>query len=272
MIAFANGFSHPGKFARVALTEWGSTPHTSTLAKVCASVKNSRAGCCASANALFRERRGFEINSRPARARTHASPGQGNEFGRTIECIAHSIAGRFDRRARQRAKHPGKAVPWVLRLSRSLLLRGGEKYDLEGCSVGRFHHTDFVHAAASNIHPPVGRCRHVTHCTSSRGDIRAGKLFRLWIEPDDGVRLHSGFAVPNQTVWRDSDSVGTGARSARRRPHPDVTCHGIKSSQISTLVVREIDFVASVDCNAAWPRVFRQLVFGDLHGLRIDLG
>src|SRR5882762_8518362 len=136
MIAFANGFSHPGKFARVALTGWGSTPHTSKLAKVCASVKNSRAGCCASANALFRERRGFEINSRPGRARTHASPGQGNEFGRTIECIAHSIAGRFGRRVRQRAKHPGKAVPWVLRLSRSWLLHGGKKYNLEGLLSG----------------------------------------------------------------------------------------------------------------------------------------
>src|SRR5882724_6115078 len=54
MSALANGCSHPGKFARVVLTERGGTPHTSTLAKARASVKNSRAECCASANGSFR--------------------------------------------------------------------------------------------------------------------------------------------------------------------------------------------------------------------------
>src|SRR6266850_5506695 len=53
MIALANGFSHPDSFARFAPAEWGGTPHTSTLAKARASVKNSRAGCCASANGAF---------------------------------------------------------------------------------------------------------------------------------------------------------------------------------------------------------------------------
>src|SRR5258708_38996266 len=60
MIALANGCSHPGKFARVALTERGGTPHTSTLAKARASVKNSRAGCCASANGAFCGAKCFE--------------------------------------------------------------------------------------------------------------------------------------------------------------------------------------------------------------------
>src|SRR6202171_2161408 len=56
MNALANGFSHPGSFARFAPAEWGGTPHTSTLTKARASVKNSRAGCCASANAFLGEK------------------------------------------------------------------------------------------------------------------------------------------------------------------------------------------------------------------------
>src|ERR1700682_5283155 len=55
MNALANGFSHPGSFARFAPAEWGGTPHTSTLTKARASVKNSRAECCASANAFLGE-------------------------------------------------------------------------------------------------------------------------------------------------------------------------------------------------------------------------
>src|SRR5882724_1399730 len=60
MIALANGFSHPDSFARFAPAEWGGTPHTSTLAKACASVKNSRGECCASGNALLRQGKSVE--------------------------------------------------------------------------------------------------------------------------------------------------------------------------------------------------------------------
>src|SRR6266403_482419 len=60
MNALANGFSHPDSFARFAPAEWGGTPHTSTLAKARASVKNSRAGCCASANGAFCGAKCFE--------------------------------------------------------------------------------------------------------------------------------------------------------------------------------------------------------------------
>src|SRR6267143_557329 len=60
MIALANGFSHPDSFARFALTEGGGTLHTSTLAKARASVKNSRADCCASANGAFCGAKCFE--------------------------------------------------------------------------------------------------------------------------------------------------------------------------------------------------------------------
>jgi hypothetical protein len=60
MNALANGFSHPGSFARFAPAEWGGTPHTSTLAKARASVKNSHAVCCASANAFLGEKETVE--------------------------------------------------------------------------------------------------------------------------------------------------------------------------------------------------------------------
>src|SRR6267143_6440457 len=60
MNALANGFSHPDSFARFAPAEWGGTLHTSTLAKARASVKNSRAGCCASANGAFCGAKCFE--------------------------------------------------------------------------------------------------------------------------------------------------------------------------------------------------------------------
>src|ERR1700730_14705278 len=56
MNALANGFSHPDSFTRFARAEWGGTPHTSTLTKTRASVKNSSAECCASANAFLGEK------------------------------------------------------------------------------------------------------------------------------------------------------------------------------------------------------------------------
>src|SRR3981189_1263131 len=60
MIALANGCSHPDSFARFAPTEQGDTLPTSTLAKARASVKNSRAECCASANGAFCGAKCFE--------------------------------------------------------------------------------------------------------------------------------------------------------------------------------------------------------------------
>src|SRR5882672_11905758 len=60
MNALANGFSHLDSFARFAPAEWSGTPHTSTLAKARASVKNSRVGCCASANGAFCGAKCFE--------------------------------------------------------------------------------------------------------------------------------------------------------------------------------------------------------------------
>lgn len=49
-------------------------------------------------------------------------------------------------------------------------------------SVVGFHHTHFVHTAAGNIHPSVGRCRHIARDSAPRRDGRARKAFRFRIE------------------------------------------------------------------------------------------
>src|SRR6267142_1501405 len=67
----------------------------------------------------FLRRKVLRINSRPARAHTHASRGPGNELGRTIGCTARNTAGRFGRRVHPTAKFPDKIVVWILRPLRS---------------------------------------------------------------------------------------------------------------------------------------------------------
>src|SRR6266850_6205430 len=272
MIALANGCSHPGKFARVALTERGGTPHTSTLAKARASVKNSRAECCASANGSFCGAKCFESTfALLGRARMPVGvremrPAEPLRASLTV-LLGALVAGFVHARNSLTKLFLGF---WSRRVHG--VLRGTERgLTWKRRSPDRFHHADFIHAATGNIHPSVGCRRHVAHRASSRRNRGPGKLFCFWIELDDGVRLHSRFAVPNQAVRRDSDSVGTGVRSARGRPHLDGTVRGIEPAQISTLVVREINFVAGVNRNTARSRTFGQLVFGDLHCLRVDL-
>jgi hypothetical protein len=68
---------------------------------------------------LFQRRKLLRINFHPARARTDATRGRGNEPGKTIACTAHNTVGRFGRRVHPPAKFPGKAVLWVSRLLRS---------------------------------------------------------------------------------------------------------------------------------------------------------
>jgi hypothetical protein len=49
-------------------------------------------------------------------------------------------------------------------------------------SADGFHHAHFVHTAAGNIHPSVGRCRHIPRDSAPRRDGRARKAFRFRIE------------------------------------------------------------------------------------------
>src|SRR6266852_69584 len=187
------------------------------------------------------------ISPRPVRVRKGASPGQGNERGNTIGRSARNTAERFGRTVHPRATLPDRAVPWVLRPLRSSHPPRHERGSAgKGRSAGALHYANFVHPAASNIHPPVGGCRHIANCTSSRGDHRTGELFRFWIELNDGVWLHSRFAVPNQAIRRNGDGVRSGARSARRRPHSNGSGSWIEPAQVSALVVREIDVVAGI--------------------------
>jgi len=104
------------------------------------------------------------ISPHPVRVRKDASRGQENEPGNTIGRSARSIAERLGRRVHPRAKLPDRVVPWVLLLLRSSHPpRHETQCSREGASADAFHYANFVHAAASNIHPSVRGCRHVAH-------------------------------------------------------------------------------------------------------------
>jgi len=108
------------------------------------------------------------ISPHPVPVRKDASPGQENEPGNTIDRSARKTAERFGRRVHLRAILPDRVVLWVLRLLRSSHPPRHEgRCSREGHSAGAFHYANFVHAAAGNIHPPVGRRHHVAHRTSS---------------------------------------------------------------------------------------------------------
>src|SRR6266852_2110906 len=49
----------------------------------------------------------------------------------------------------------------------------------EGHSAGALHHAHFIHAAASNIHPPVGCGRHIAHGPAAGGNDGTRRFFRL---------------------------------------------------------------------------------------------
>src|SRR5882672_901676 len=215
MNALANGFSHLDSFARFAPAEWSGTPHTSTLAKARASVKNSRVGCCASANGAFCGAKCFE-STLALLGRTRMPVGVGKmsaaePLGAPLAILLGATVAGFI----QPRNSLTKLFLWFCGCCVHRILRGIKSGTGKRHSAGWFNHSDFVHAAAGNIHPPVGRRHHVAHRASSRGDRRASELFCSRIELDDRIRLHSRFAVPNQPVRRYGDSVGTGVRSAR---------------------------------------------------------
>jgi len=49
-------------------------------------------------------------------------------------------------------------------------------------SADAFHYANFVHAAASNIHPSIGRCRHIAHHAATRRNGGAREFFVLRIQ------------------------------------------------------------------------------------------
>jgi hypothetical protein len=49
-------------------------------------------------------------------------------------------------------------------------------------SADGFHHAHFVHTAVGNIHPSVGRCRHIAHDSAPQRMGALGKAFRFRIE------------------------------------------------------------------------------------------
>jgi hypothetical protein len=78
---------------------------------------------------------------------------------------------------------------------------------VRGMSADGFHDPHFIDAAAGNIHPAVGSCRHISYRATAGRDICPCKFFCLGIELNDGIRLHSGLAVPDHSVRSNRDAV-----------------------------------------------------------------
>src|SRR5437870_7800098 len=69
-------------------------------------------------------------------------------------------------------------------------------------SVLDFDQRHAVDAAAREREVAVACHRHVAHDAAARGDGPGLEFFRLRIEAHDRVRLHAGFAVPDDVVYR----------------------------------------------------------------------
>src|SRR5690349_7296676 len=156
MIALGNGFSHVEDL-RMAQAENSLAPHILTLAEECASVKNSRGGCCAIANGLagkasgpwltFALLRGTRMPFRVREVRP-AKP-QAASF---TEALAGLIA---------RFVHARYAVAefflgfYACRTHRVLQLTEDDSRGRRTSASG-FHNSHFIDATARNIHPAVG--------------------------------------------------------------------------------------------------------------------
>jgi hypothetical protein len=53
------------------------------------------------------------------------------------------------------------------------------------------HDRDFIHSAACQIQPPVGRCHHVADHAAAGGDRLRIEAFRFGIEVNQSIGLHS---------------------------------------------------------------------------------
>src|SRR5438477_7077780 len=106
------------------------------------------------------------------------------------------------------------------------------------------HHAYFVDAAASDVYAAVGRRRHIADHTAARRNRSRPKGLRLRIEAHNRVfRKYPGLAIPNHSVRRDRDSVGTRLRSPWRWPEFHFACGGTEAAQAALLIISEIDDV-----------------------------
>jgi len=186
----------------------GVTPHTSTLAKARASVKNSRAGAVQAPTAFCGAK--SSINFRPARAHTDASrvgkmSSAEHWVHRSQYCCA-LVAGFIPT-----AKFPDKIVVWILRPLRSSHLRGIKGGQGRG-TQRLVRPLRLCSRRCRQYTPPVGRRHHVAHRAPPEG-IAHGELFCSRIELDDRIRFTPD-SLYQTARPRDSDSVGTGVRSA----------------------------------------------------------
>src|SRR5260370_30519866 len=136
------------------------------------------------------------------------------------------------------------------------------------------HHANFVDAAAGNVHAAVRRGHHVADYTAAGRNRRGGERLRFGIEAHDCIlRENAGLAIPNHSVRSNRYSIGARLRPSRRRPEFHFARSRVEAAQTALLIIEEIDGVILGDGDAARPSpTTHQLDFGDLHGLRVDLG
>src|SRR6266851_5399694 len=187
---------------------WRSAPHSLKLTEARASVKNSRGSCCATAN-------GHWIANSVANQPTPCSGAQGCQSGsgkwprqyhwpqRSQYCCALWSHGSSTRETAWQSCSLGFTAVAFIATSKARK----SPHQGRGYSACAFHYADFIHAATRNIHPAVRSRRHISHRPAARRNIRPRKFLRLGIELDDGIRLHSGLAVPNRSVRRNRDAI-----------------------------------------------------------------
>src|SRR6266436_4733791 len=207
MIALGNGFSQLGLFAHAASGEsyrsayidasGGARVRQEFARRLLCNRQRSRgkANCPRSTFALLRgARMPFRIGEmRPAKPQaasfTEALAGLITRFVHARHSMAELFLGFYACRTHR-----------VLQITE-------DDSPVRGMSASGFHDSHFIDAAARNIHPAVGSCRHISDRPAAGGDVRPRKALRFRIEPDDGVRLHAGLAVPNHSVGCNRDSI-----------------------------------------------------------------
>src|SRR5882762_2057839 len=71
----------------------------------------------------------------------------------------------------------------------------------------RIHHSDLVHSTACQVQPSIGSGDHVANHTATGWDRLRTEAPRFGIEPDQCVRVHARFAVPDLAIVRDRDPI-----------------------------------------------------------------
>src|SRR3954465_1752448 len=103
-------------------------------------------------------------------------------------------------------------------------------------------HRNLVYQAVGQHKIAVARNRGVAHDVAAARDRPALEFLRLGIEAHDGIRLRTGFAVPDDIVDR-RDAVRLALRSAWRQPLRHLAGRGVETAEITAGIIRVPDDV-----------------------------